>query len=338
MTTAEFSNQFDVLYNNIMSNQAPGLDEYEKSVFLTKAQDEIIKAYFDPKGNKLFEGFDDSERRQIDFSMLIKTANLSPLTSTQDVIALSGYNNVGYFAIPSDILLYLNEVLYVTRDSNSVKLTVIPISYGEFNRVMSKPYARPLKREAWRVINTGAAYSLTYVDYSDMASAIAGCLSDVDARKIYDEINGATITKDGSNRLLVNGTYYITSTGDLTTTASSGATSFSTINLTSYNKTVSSADTCVEVVPGPNDTIGTYTLRYVLRPNPIILSDLSNADVSINGQTTAQTCSLDPIIHEDILQRAVELAKAAYTGDLSSQIALGTNSETEKGMIQTSNR
>jgi hypothetical protein len=37
MTTSEFSNQFDVLYNNITSNQAPGLDEYEKSVFLTKA-------------------------------------------------------------------------------------------------------------------------------------------------------------------------------------------------------------------------------------------------------------------------------------------------------------
>lgn len=61
MTTSEFSNQFDVLYNNIMSNQAPGLDEYEKSVFLTKAQDEIVKAYFNPKGNKFLEGFDGNE-------------------------------------------------------------------------------------------------------------------------------------------------------------------------------------------------------------------------------------------------------------------------------------
>ena len=48
MTTQEFSNEFDVLYNNIMSNQAPGLDEYEKSVFLTKAQLEILKNYFNP--------------------------------------------------------------------------------------------------------------------------------------------------------------------------------------------------------------------------------------------------------------------------------------------------
>lgn len=71
MTNLEFSAEFDVLYNNITSNQAPGLDEYEKSVFLTKAQDEILKAYFNPKGNKLFEGFDDSTRRQIDFSNLV---------------------------------------------------------------------------------------------------------------------------------------------------------------------------------------------------------------------------------------------------------------------------
>ena len=37
MNHTEFSNEFDVLYNNIMSNAAPGLNEYEKSVFLTKA-------------------------------------------------------------------------------------------------------------------------------------------------------------------------------------------------------------------------------------------------------------------------------------------------------------
>ena len=63
MKVDEFSNEFDILYNNITSNQAPGLDEYEKSVFLTKAQDEIIKSYFNPRLNKTQEGFDGNERR-----------------------------------------------------------------------------------------------------------------------------------------------------------------------------------------------------------------------------------------------------------------------------------
>jgi len=43
MTTKEFSNEFDILYNSIATNAAPGIDLYEKSVFLTKAQDELIK-------------------------------------------------------------------------------------------------------------------------------------------------------------------------------------------------------------------------------------------------------------------------------------------------------
>ena len=81
MTNSEFSNEFDVLYQNITSNQAPGLDEYEKSVFLSKAQDEIVKSYFDPKTNKPQEGFDGSEKRQIDFSMLIVTEKAVESTS-----------------------------------------------------------------------------------------------------------------------------------------------------------------------------------------------------------------------------------------------------------------
>ena len=80
MTVQEFSDEFDVLYNNIMSNQAPGLDEYEKSVFLTKAQYEVIKNYFNPKSNPKQEGFDDSPKRQIDFSKLM--AVKKPIVST----------------------------------------------------------------------------------------------------------------------------------------------------------------------------------------------------------------------------------------------------------------
>lgn len=37
MNNREFSDRFDVLFANITSNQAPGIDEYEKSVYLTKA-------------------------------------------------------------------------------------------------------------------------------------------------------------------------------------------------------------------------------------------------------------------------------------------------------------
>ena len=42
MTNKEFDTQFDIFYNNIASNTAPSVTPYEKSVFLTQAQRDII--------------------------------------------------------------------------------------------------------------------------------------------------------------------------------------------------------------------------------------------------------------------------------------------------------
>ena len=46
MTLQELNNEFDIHYNSIAGQSAPNLDAYEKSIFLTKAQLEIIKNYF----------------------------------------------------------------------------------------------------------------------------------------------------------------------------------------------------------------------------------------------------------------------------------------------------
>lgn len=243
MTTQEFSNEFDVLYNNIMSNQAPGLDEYEKSVFLTKAQSEIIKNYFNPKGNKYQEGFDGSQKRQVDFSKLMKTYASSGTVPT----STSFFGNVtGAYKItwPDDVFVVVNEVVDVTKkgESGKYRLQVIPIKYDEYLRVSSKPYKQPLKNQAWRIINGENDINL-----------IVGHLNSVDT-------NG-------------------------------------------------------------------YHIRYVKHPKPIILESLDGSGLSINDETDAMGCELDPEIHPEILQRAVELAKAAYTGDINSTVELGKRSE-----------
>ena len=110
MDLSEFSNQFDVLYNNITSNQAPGLSEYEKSIFLTKGQDEIVKNYFNAKGNKYQEGFDDSAKRQIDFSMLMDTVIPDLVTALNP---LHHGNNNKCYKLPDNILLYIMQVLLI---------------------------------------------------------------------------------------------------------------------------------------------------------------------------------------------------------------------------------
>ena len=64
MAVTELNNEFDIHYNAIASQSAPGLDFYEKSVFLTKAQLELVKNYYNPKGNKYQTGFENSEKRR----------------------------------------------------------------------------------------------------------------------------------------------------------------------------------------------------------------------------------------------------------------------------------
>ena len=243
MTIQEFSNEFDVLYNNVMSNQAPGLDEYEKSVFLTKAQSEIIKNYFNPKGNKYQEGFDGSQKRQVDFSKLMKTYASSGTAPTPT----SFFGNVtGAYKItwPDDVFVVVNEVVDVTKkdDNRKYRLQVIPIKYDEYLRVSSKPYKQPLKNQAWRIIN-----------------------GENDINLIVGHLN--SVSDDG------------------------------------------------------------YHIRYVKHPKPIILESLVGTDLSINKETKAMGCELDSEIHPEILQRAVELARAAYAGDLKSDVELGQRSE-----------
>ena len=86
MTSLEFSNSFDIRYNNIMSNQSPGLDEYEKSVVLSAAELELVKNTFNPKGNKYQEGYDDSAKRQYDFSTITEIKRYTKGFSHYDIL------------------------------------------------------------------------------------------------------------------------------------------------------------------------------------------------------------------------------------------------------------
>ena len=73
-------------------------------------------------------------------------------------------------------------------------------------------------------------------------------------------------------------------------------------------------DVLSEVIPRA-DATGTwkYRIRYVKRPRPIILEDLTDG-LSIDGMVEETSCELNPIIHLDILHEAVRLAYMARSG------------------------
>ena len=241
MTVEEMDNMFEVLYNNITSEQAPGLNDYEKSIFLTKAQDEIVKNYFNPRsrGNNTQEGFDANPKRQVDFSMLTAVYSVSAF----DNPLFDKRGNVKSVSLPP-MMMAINEMAEVKRKEKDTLLQVIPIKFDEYTRLMSKPYKRPLKYQAWRLINSDTA-----------------------------------------------------------------------------NK--------ADIIVGSSDTLTKYTLRYIKRPTPIRVSDLDG--FTIDNESKKSECKLDPILHEEIVQRAVELAKIAWTNtgqdNLQTVLQAGQRSE-----------
>jgi hypothetical protein len=149
MTTKEFSNEFDIHYNSIASNQAPGLDLYEKSVFLSKAQLELVKTHF-TMGNKYKKGFEQSTKRRIDLTNLIKSyvATL-PLELTNKL-----HSNSVLFKIPNDTMFIINEsAKLLSNDSciNGNVVNIVPKTYDEYNVQINNPFKRPDKSVVWRL-------------------------------------------------------------------------------------------------------------------------------------------------------------------------------------------
>ena len=151
MTIQEFSTEFDVLYSNITSNQAPGINEYEKSVFLTKAQSQLVNEYFNNRTDGVGGGFDGSQKRQYDFSGLIRTAKLYNVNSFQERVgAIEKIDKRSkVFLFPQNYFLAVNEIL----SDDKWQYSVVPISYIEYQRLMLKPYNFPVKRAAWRLLS-----------------------------------------------------------------------------------------------------------------------------------------------------------------------------------------
>ena len=67
----EWKNEFDILYNSINSDIAPSLDDYEISVLLTNAQEQIVKQLY----SGTYEGFESTEsaRRMLDTLVKLTT-------------------------------------------------------------------------------------------------------------------------------------------------------------------------------------------------------------------------------------------------------------------------
>ena len=155
MTTEEFSNEFDTLLNSYSNTTLFGkpssiieLDEYEKSIFLTKAQEEIIINIYNGK-NSFKDSFERTEEIRRYLSNLIKT---SIITNKED-----GYtgllNSSVFYKLPKDLWFITYESVNLEESDNCIKeyLTVVPITQDEYHRVKYNPFRGANNRRILRL-------------------------------------------------------------------------------------------------------------------------------------------------------------------------------------------
>lgn len=306
MSVEEMDNMFDVLYNNITSNQAPGLNAYEKSVFLTKGQDETLKNYFNPKskGNNTQEGFDGSAKRQVDFSMLTTVATTSATSYTYSLV--SGKTDKD------------GKPVYSRTETTAPKSTYsYTVAYDTDGNVLKDDNDNVLY-----IRNEGTDVSGFDTPLFDMRENTKSIT--LPSKLMYAINEMVEVTRNNKAVLLQVIPVKFDEYSRLMCKPYKRPLKYQAWRLTN-NDVVNKAD----IVVGPSDTLTKYIIRYVRRPNPIIVSDLDG--LTIEGKSTATECELDPILHEEILQRAVELAKIAWTNtgqdNLQAVMQAGQRSE-----------
>ena len=220
MTTQEFSNEFDILYNNIMSNSAPGLNEYEKSIFLTQAQEALVLDIYRGKFNE--NSFESTEEVSDYINTLVRQ---SKITDTVEGNGIS--TNSVFYQLPNDIWFITYESV-ILRDNNldcknGQEVIVKPITQDEYHSISKNPFRGANDRRVLRLLSDNKAELIS-----------------------------------------------------------------------KYR-------------------IESYLIRYLSKPEPIILDNLSTYKVTINGKSEITECKLNPAVHRILLNRAVQLAKSIWT-------------------------
>lgn len=146
MTNQDFNVEFDLLYNNALSNSAAEINAYEKSLFLTQAQEEIILEAYDSK--KLNNSFESSEaiRRRLE-ELTIPKVSMYDSTLNNALNALKISEKSRFFKIEDDVWYIVYERISTTTS----QLYIVPTSHDQYSTFEDNPFKMPNRNKAWRM-------------------------------------------------------------------------------------------------------------------------------------------------------------------------------------------
>lgn len=150
MTLDELDVEFDILFNNITSNKAPGLNALEKSIFLTEAQDLLVKEYYTDS----IKGFEVNEEIAEYLQSLVRQKEYNV---ERDKVTLP---NVSHITDDSYVLHKPEDLMFITYESAKIKdkcsdnadALVVPTTQDIFYKTYKNPFRGPYKNRVLRLL------------------------------------------------------------------------------------------------------------------------------------------------------------------------------------------
>lgn len=151
MNVQELSNLFDTLLqpyitkDNFGKQNTLAFDEYEKSIFLTKAQEQIVL--------ELYQELEQSEEVRKYLSNLIKTDNYAPVEEPDETLINNNFKSYKV-EISNDILFMIYEQCTLSDENNCINnkiVSVVPTIHDDLDKVLKNPFKSPNSRKVIRL-------------------------------------------------------------------------------------------------------------------------------------------------------------------------------------------
>lgn len=151
MNVQEFSNSFDTLLQPYIAKESfseqnnLAFDEYEKSIFLTKAQEQIVL--------ELYQELEQSEEVRKYLSNLIRTDNYVPVGEQDETLINNNFKSYKV-EISNDILFMIYEQCTLSDENNCINnkiVSVVPTIHDDLDKVLKNPFKSPNSRKVIRL-------------------------------------------------------------------------------------------------------------------------------------------------------------------------------------------
>ena len=158
MTNEEFSNQFDIIldsyrrfkdFDNKELGDSLDFNEYEKSVFLTEAEKDVILSYYSGDTTHL-DTFEKTEEIRRYLNVLVETKVIKDKVSEKTGLS----SKSTFFSLPADLMFITYEQIVLSSDSKCLDgktVVVVPVEQDDYWYMSQNPFKGVNENRAFRL-------------------------------------------------------------------------------------------------------------------------------------------------------------------------------------------